>query len=199
AEFGIRHRGSTVPERSGVALSFCRRQDIRVFEHFSDVVQVIMKIDGVLIPNFKIPLPIFEELEKGSHVEFYALVQNSKNKVKNTEIVYAAKTSSGKLLCVPSMRYEVQFHFLMIAAIWAAVAIVLSWIALIFVSSSFSGSLSVSEQWSVTNWGSLFIGLGVGAFFVGSGIYLFHKTTVLDTWKSIAPDLLVERFSKLHR
>ncbi|OPE22159.1 hypothetical protein APA99_35345 [Pseudomonas aeruginosa] len=25
AEFGIRHRGSTVPERSGVALSFCRR------------------------------------------------------------------------------------------------------------------------------------------------------------------------------
>ncbi|MCO1664641.1 hypothetical protein FA460_17650, partial [Pseudomonas aeruginosa] len=26
--FGIRHRGSTVPERSGVALSFCRRLDI---------------------------------------------------------------------------------------------------------------------------------------------------------------------------
>jgi hypothetical protein len=25
AEFGIRHRGSTVPERSGVALRFCRR------------------------------------------------------------------------------------------------------------------------------------------------------------------------------
>ncbi|WP_222936210.1 hypothetical protein, partial [Pseudomonas gessardii] len=25
AEFGIGHRGSTVPERSGVALSFCRR------------------------------------------------------------------------------------------------------------------------------------------------------------------------------
>lgn len=25
AEFGIRHRGSTVPKRSGVALSFCRR------------------------------------------------------------------------------------------------------------------------------------------------------------------------------
>ncbi|TBU86331.1 hypothetical protein DNK44_23505 [Pseudomonas dryadis] len=25
AEFGIKHRGSTVPERSGVALRFCRR------------------------------------------------------------------------------------------------------------------------------------------------------------------------------
>ncbi|MBK3760531.1 hypothetical protein GFL02_21895 [Pseudomonas stutzeri] len=30
AEFGIRHRGSTVPERSGVALSCCRRQRFRV-------------------------------------------------------------------------------------------------------------------------------------------------------------------------
>ncbi|MGP8716699.1 hypothetical protein, partial [Pseudomonas aeruginosa] len=29
AEFGIRHRGSTVPERSGVALSFCRRRQIK--------------------------------------------------------------------------------------------------------------------------------------------------------------------------
>jgi hypothetical protein len=28
AEFGIGHRGSTVPERSGVALSFRGRQDI---------------------------------------------------------------------------------------------------------------------------------------------------------------------------
>ncbi|WP_238329791.1 ATP-dependent nuclease [Pseudomonas aeruginosa] len=41
AEFGIRHRGSTVPERSGVALSFCRRRVSRVrlinFANFSDV------------------------------------------------------------------------------------------------------------------------------------------------------------------
>ncbi|MEV1620550.1 hypothetical protein ABZR00_32700, partial [Pseudomonas aeruginosa] len=34
AEFGIRHRGSTVPERSGVALSFCRRP----FIHRSETV-----------------------------------------------------------------------------------------------------------------------------------------------------------------
>ncbi|MFP7832389.1 hypothetical protein, partial [Pseudomonas aeruginosa] len=31
AEFGIRHRGSTVPERSGVALSFCRRRSKNKF------------------------------------------------------------------------------------------------------------------------------------------------------------------------
>ncbi|WP_223865693.1 hypothetical protein, partial [Pseudomonas aeruginosa] len=33
AEFGIRHRGSTVPERSGVALSFCRRQLYKSQQH----------------------------------------------------------------------------------------------------------------------------------------------------------------------
>jgi hypothetical protein len=33
AEFGIRHRGSTVPERSGVALSFCRRPVLFLWRH----------------------------------------------------------------------------------------------------------------------------------------------------------------------
>lgn len=48
-------------------------EEIRVFEHFSDVVQVIMRVDGVVIPNFKIPLAIYEELEQGSQVEFYRI------------------------------------------------------------------------------------------------------------------------------
>ena len=36
AEFGIRHRGSTVPERSGVALSFCRRLHFSVVYTFNN-------------------------------------------------------------------------------------------------------------------------------------------------------------------
>ncbi|MDC3817402.1 hypothetical protein KGZ19_04265, partial [Pseudomonas aeruginosa] len=36
AEFGIRHRGSTVPERSGVALSFCRRPGNIEFQSVND-------------------------------------------------------------------------------------------------------------------------------------------------------------------
>ncbi|MGR6653205.1 hypothetical protein [Pseudomonas entomophila] len=174
-------------------------EDIRVFEHLSGFVQVIMKIDGVLIPNIKVPIQIYEELEQGSHVEFYALVQNSKNKVKNTAIVLAAKTASGRLLRVPGMRYKVQLHFWVIAAIWAAVAFVLSWIALVFGADFLMGSRSMSLQWAFINSGASVIGLLTGGFFVGCGIYLFHKTSVLDTWNSIAPALLVERFSKLHR
>ncbi|PXX72619.1 MULTISPECIES: hypothetical protein [unclassified Pseudomonas] len=171
-------------------------EDIRVFEHLSGFVQVIMKVDGVLIPNVKVPIQIYEDLEKGSHVEFYALVQNSKNKVKNTAIVLAAKTASGRLLRVPSMRYKVQLHFWVIAAIWAAVAFVLSWIALVFGVDFFIDGRST---WGFINSAASVTGLLTGGFFVGCGIYLFHKTSVLDTWKSIAPSLLVERFSKLHR
>ncbi|MBG4687408.1 GNAT family N-acetyltransferase, partial [Pseudomonas aeruginosa] len=36
AEFGIRHRGSTVPERSGVALSFCRRPSLGLSIAYND-------------------------------------------------------------------------------------------------------------------------------------------------------------------
>lgn len=57
-------------------------EDIRVFESFSDNVQVIMKIDDVLIPNFRMPTQIYEELENGGRYEFYGLVQKSKNKQK---------------------------------------------------------------------------------------------------------------------
>ena len=31
-------------------------EDIRVFEHLTGFVQVIMKIDGILIPNVKVPI-----------------------------------------------------------------------------------------------------------------------------------------------
>ncbi|WP_189657655.1 hypothetical protein [Pseudomonas sp. RW3S2] len=97
------------------------------------------------------------------------------------------------------MRYKVQLHFWVIATIWAAVAFVLSWIALVFGSDFLMGSRSMSLQWAFISSGASVIGLLTGGFFVGCGIYLFHKTSGLDTWNSIAPSLLVERFSKLHR
>ncbi|MEI0668189.1 hypothetical protein VUS97_33110, partial [Pseudomonas aeruginosa] len=64
-------------------------QDIRVFESFSDSVQVIMKIDDVLIPNFRMLTRIYEELENGSRYEFYGLVQKSRDKQKNKGLAVA--------------------------------------------------------------------------------------------------------------
>ena len=177
-----------------------RLEEIRVFDHFSDVVQVIMRVDGVVIPNFRMPLAIYEELEQGSQVEFFALVQNSKNKIKNIAFVYAVRNANGKLLVVPSMRYKVQISIFITAAIMAAIAFVASFIGFAYlVDFLFSGGrMSISGQGTIALWLASFIGLGVGAFFAGTGVYLFYKTTVLDTWQSIAPTKLLERFSKLH-
>ncbi|OPE21599.1 hypothetical protein APA99_36165 [Pseudomonas aeruginosa] len=53
AEFGIRHRGSTVPERSGVALSFCRRQWAAWRKRQGDFIRLI---DEFTSRKFKIEL-----------------------------------------------------------------------------------------------------------------------------------------------
>lgn len=48
-------------------------EDIRVFEHKEGSVRVIMKIDGVLIPNTDIPIKLYEEIEAGKHYDFYCV------------------------------------------------------------------------------------------------------------------------------
>ncbi|MEI5468906.1 hypothetical protein RJ997_32435, partial [Pseudomonas aeruginosa] len=88
-------------------------QDIRVFESFSDSVQVIMKIDDVLIPNFRMLTRIYEELENGSRYEFYGLVQKSRDKQKNKGFVMAVKAEDGKVLEQSSLKYTSQL------GIWA--------------------------------------------------------------------------------
>lgn len=71
-------------------------EDIRVFESFSDNVQVIMKIDDVLIPNFRMPTRIYEDLENGGQYEFYGLVQKSKNKQKIQALYTPQRPLAGK-------------------------------------------------------------------------------------------------------
>ncbi|KYC24661.1 hypothetical protein [Pseudomonas sp. ABFPK] len=182
-----------------------RLDDIRVFESFSDNVQVIIKLDDVLIPNFRMPTKIFEELEKGEQYEFYGMVQNSKTKTKNKGFVYAVKTAGGDVIEVPSLRYTAQIGIWANAAVISAVAFVVAWIAFFFGLGSivdgyhYSSVNGFAEYAGDVTRCALTLACLVAAFFVGMGINLFYKTTVLETWQSIAPSRLVERFSKLHR
>lgn len=182
-----------------------RLDDIRVFQSFSDNVQVILKLDDVLIPNFRMPTRIFEELEKGEHYEFYALVQNSKIKTKNTGVVYAVKSAEGKVIEVSSLRYTSQLGIWANGAVISAVAFVVLWIAFFFGLGSvvdgyhYSSVNGFAEYAGDVTRCSFIVACLIAAFFVGMGINLFYKTTVLDTWKSISPGRLVERFSKMHR
>ena len=115
-------------------------QDIRVFESFSDNVQVIMKIDDVLIPNFRMPTRIYEELENGGRYDFYGLVQKSRNKQKNTGFVMAVKSENGKVLEQPSLKYTSQIGIWVNGAVIAGVAFLLSWIGLFFAIGLFDKS-----------------------------------------------------------
>ena len=178
-------------------------EDIRVFDSFSDNVQVIMKIDDVLIPNFRMPTRIYENLENGGKYEFYGLVQKSRNKVRNKGFVFAVKDANGKVLEQPSLKYTSQFGIWANGAVVAGVAFLLSWIALFFATALFDNSggsynglarvVSDLTHYSLTIAGLVFAG------FVGIGINLFRKVGALETWQSISPAKLVDRFSKMHR
>lgn len=178
-------------------------EDIRVFESFSDNFQVIMKIDDVLIPNFRMPTRIYEELENGGQYEFYGLVQKSRNKVKNKGFVFAVKDASGRVLEQPSLKYTSQVGIWANGAVVAGVAFLLSWVALFFAIGLFDrsgGSYNAFAQFvsDLTGYSLTIAGL-VFAGFVGIGINLFRKANAFETWQSISPGKLVERFSKLHR
>lgn len=181
-----------------------RLDDIRVFQSFSDNVQVIVKLDDVLIPNFRMPTKIFEELENGRDYEFYGMVQNSRKKVDNKGFVYAVKPAGGSVIDVPSLKYTSQFGIWVNGAIYASVAFLLAWVALFFTLDSIVGGYNSSVSGfaryagDVTRY-SFVLACLVQAFFVGIGINLFYKTTVFETWQPIAPAVLAERFSKLHR
>lgn len=94
-----------------------RLDDIRVFNTYSDNVEVIMKVDDVLIPNFRMPTKIYEEVDSGKEYEFYGLVQKSRNKVKNKGFVFAVKPEDGKVIEVPSLRYTAQLGIWVLALI----------------------------------------------------------------------------------
>lgn len=121
-------------------------QDIRVFESFSDNVQVIMKIDDVLIPNFRMPTRIYEELENGGRYDFYGLVQKSKNKQKNTGFVMAVKAENGKVLEQASLKYTSQLGIWANGAVIAGVAFLISWIGLFFAIGAFDKSGGVVQR-----------------------------------------------------
>lgn len=178
-------------------------QDIRVFESFSDNVQVIMKIDDVLIPNFRMPTRIYEELENGSRYEFYGLVQKSRDKQKNKGFVMAVKAESGKVLEQTSLKYTSQLGIWVNGAVIAGIAFLLSWIVLFFTiglfdksGGSYNGFARIVSE--LTHYSLMIAGL-IFAGFVGIGINLFRKAGALETWQSITPANLVLRFSKMHR
>lgn len=177
-----------------------RLESLRVVEQHSDNVQVLMTLNSEVIPNLRIPTQIYEDLEVGGEYEFYGLIKNEKDKVKNEGLVYAVKPAKGEMLVVPSVRYGVQFQNVVKGAIAAIAAFAVSWVAFFFGIAYFFGKhMNMSGLVSSTTTSAFLTAIAVGVFFVGRGFHMLYKTTVLETWPSVTPAKLAGRFSKLHR
>ncbi|MCE0877171.1 hypothetical protein [Pseudomonas monteilii] len=171
-------------------------EDIRVFEHKEGSVRVIMKIDGVLIPNTDIPIKLYEEIEAGKHYDFYCVYKKSRNKLKNSGAVYAFKEEGGRIRSLTKLRLATPVYMMFYGAIWFAVAYVAVFIlALLPVLADHprTGALPILHSYSMMG------GAIPGLFFLWCAIDFWRKSANLEAWPSVAPSVVIERFSKLHK
>ncbi|MFK3948342.1 hypothetical protein [Pseudomonas fulva] len=171
-------------------------EDIRVFEHKVGNVRVIMKIDGVLIPNTVIPIKLYEEIEAGKHYDFYCVYKKSRNKLKNTGVVYAFREEGGRIRSLTKLRLATPVYMMVYGAIWFAVAYVAVFIlALLPVLAKHptTGAIPVLHSYSMLG------GAIPGLFFLWCAIDFWRKSANLEAWPSVAPSVVIERFSKLHK
>lgn len=171
--------------------------DIRVFKEGSDYVEVILKIDGVIVPNIEVPIPLFEELDKGKHYELYGVYKKSKDKRKNKGIIYAIKPQDGSMQAVTKLRFGVPLMMSISAAIAAVFAYILTWVVAILPMAK--SAPSVSEAFVEIHHLALWIGALPVIFFAFCAWSFLRKTSNLSEWPTTAPSVVVERFSKLHR
>ncbi|MFG0859222.1 hypothetical protein [Pseudomonas sp. CJQ_13] len=171
--------------------------DIQVFKNESDGVQVIMKIDGVVVPNIIVPTSLFEELDKGKHYDFYGFYKKSKDKTKNTGIIYAIKPDGGSIQTVPRLRIGVPLMMTVTAAIAAVMAYVLTWVVAILPIAK--NAPSVSEGFLEVHHLALWIGALPIVFFALCAWNFLRKSGNLAVWPATAPSVVIERFSKLHK
>lgn len=171
-------------------------EDIRVFEHKEGSVRVIMKIDGVLIPNTDIPIKLYEEIEAGKHYDFYCVYKKSRNKLKNTGVIYGFKEEGGRIRSLTKLRLATPVYMMFYGAIWFAVAYVAVFLlALLPVLAHHRQS----EVISILHGYSMMGGAIPGLFFLWCAIDFWRKSANLETWPSVAPSVVIERFSKLHK
>ncbi|MFS0828053.1 hypothetical protein [Pseudomonas phoenicis] len=171
--------------------------DIRVFKEKSDGVEVILKIDGVIVPNIEVPMALFEELDKGSRYELYGIYKKSKDKTKNKGIIYAIKPQDGNMRTVTKLRFGVPLMISVSAAIAAVMAYVLTWVVAILPMSK--NAPSISEAFVDIHHLALWIGALPIVFFALCAWNFLRKTGNLEEWPTTAPSVVVERFSKLHK
>lgn len=172
-------------------------EDIRVFKQNSDDIEVIIKIDGVVIPNIIVPISLFEEIEKGRHWEFYGIFKKSKDKVKNKGIIYAIKPAGGSIKSVTKLRFTVPGMMAFGAILAYALTYILTWAVAIMPMAAKADN--IPEAFGHIHDLALLVAMLPVLFFLSCAVNFIRKTGNLEAWPATAPSVVIERFSKLHK
>ena len=170
-------------------------EDIRVFEHREGSVQVIMKIDGVLVPNTVIPIQLYEEIEAGKHYDFYCVYKslgtNSRTQARSMPSKRGRTNSqSYQTTSGDSSVYDVLRGDLVRCGVCSCIYSC--------APARFGTSPTVR---SYIDSARLFDDRRCSAsvVFCLEHYQFWRKSGNLEAWPSIAPSVVIERFSKLHK
>lgn len=124
-------------------------------------------IDGQVLPNVLLPGKIFEEIEAGERVTMYGIFTKKKDKTENKAIIYAVKSSSGKLVAAKQYQIKVPVPML-VAAVPLMITVA---VAGCFISPYpihlITGSVNPSYLVPATFKAAAWEGIAAGVFMVG--------------------------------
>lgn len=158
-----------------------------------------LSIDSVRIPNVQLTNKIYEELEEGENITLYGIFKNSKSKEKNIGVIYGLQKQSGEKMFATSLRLLAP----MMLAVYAAIAF-----CLVFAIGFFVSWIPVAYIFGRTSPGefihhsvvfALVEGALAAAFFLWKALALISVTNDPESWQSMQPALLSNRFSKFHK
>lgn len=156
-----------------------------------------VSIDGAVIPNLQITNKLYEELEVGERVTLYGIFKNSKDKEKNSGILYGVENQSGKKFFAKNLRFSVPMLILVAAVIASAFTFIVGWFATLFplawVYVKADGFYSLLTNIAIAE------AALVGGFFVRRAWVVLKATSNPEAWGVIDPAGLAQRFSKYHK
>jgi hypothetical protein len=160
---------------------------------------VIMCIDGNVIPNVQLSNKLYEEIDVGEDITFYGIFKKSKRKEKNSGVVYGLRKQSGEKMFATHYRFLVP----MMLAVYAAIAFCLvfaigwfvSWIPVAFL---FGNKKPEDFIYHTTVFATVEACIA-GGFFLWRAWVIFRVTSDPESWETLEPMTLSSRFSKYHK
>lgn len=171
---------------------------IRSVDPMNGGYKVKVSIEDAVIPNLQVSKKLYEELEVGESITLYGMFKRSKDKEKNSGILYGLAKQNGEKMFATHYRYQVPIFMAFTAVIAFCLAFVAGWIASLFPVLMLFGKDNPNFMYTTTVFAVIEAGM-VAAFFLWRAWIMFNATSDPESWETIAPAALSSRFSKSHK